>query len=112
MSCFTLKNVFIFTNFNYFQPHVELCLTTNNETIIRAVLVFAEGIFAGETHVVHPRDEELTSSLKVALFPPRDVPLDIHIKVIIIKAYLHLLLKEETRLYLFKFPGPGGFTSN
>lgn len=60
---------------------MELCLTTNNETIIRAVLVFAEGIFAGETHVVHPRDEELSSNLRVALFPPRDVPLDIHIKV-------------------------------
>ncbi|XP_026277925.1 Bardet-Biedl syndrome 2 protein homolog [Frankliniella occidentalis] len=64
-------------------PHVELCLTTNNETIIRAVLVFAEGIFAGETHVVHPHDDELSSSLRVALFPPRDVPLDIHIKALV-----------------------------
>ncbi|KAE8738435.1 hypothetical protein FOCC_FOCC016086 [Frankliniella occidentalis] len=70
-------------NAGMIPPHVELCLTTNNETIIRAVLVFAEGIFAGETHVVHPHDDELSSSLRVALFPPRDVPLDIHIKALV-----------------------------
>lgn len=74
---------------------------TNNETIIRSVLVFAEGIFAGETHVVHPRDEELTSSLKVALFPPRDVPLDIHIKVC---KYLILESEKILRNHFLLFP--------
>ena len=49
--------------------------------------MFAEGIFAGETHVVHPCDEELSSNLRVALFPPRDVPLDIHIKVVKLKYF-------------------------
>jgi hypothetical protein len=44
-------------------------------------MVFAEGIFEGETHVLHPKDSEVTSRLDVALYPPRDVPVDIHIKV-------------------------------
>ncbi|KAJ8298785.1 hypothetical protein KUTeg_022845 [Tegillarca granosa] len=33
-------------------PHVELFIGTTNDTIIRAVLIFAEGIFEGESHVV------------------------------------------------------------
>jgi Bardet-Biedl syndrome 2 protein len=56
-------------------------LSTNNETVICAVMVFAEGIFEGETHVLHPKESEVTSRLDVALYPPRDVPVDIHIKV-------------------------------
>jgi Bardet-Biedl syndrome 2 protein len=44
-------------------------------------MVFAEGIFEGETHVLHPKESEVTSRLDVALYPPRDVPVDIHIKV-------------------------------
>ncbi|PNF42357.1 hypothetical protein B7P43_G03680 [Cryptotermes secundus] len=65
------------------QPHVEISLSTNNETIISAVMVFAEGIFEGETHVLHPKDSEVTSRLDVALYPPRDVPVDIHIKALV-----------------------------
>ncbi|PNF42358.1 Bardet-Biedl syndrome 2 protein-like protein [Cryptotermes secundus] len=64
-------------------PHVEISLSTNNETIISAVMVFAEGIFEGETHVLHPKDSEVTSRLDVALYPPRDVPVDIHIKALV-----------------------------
>lgn len=56
-------------------------MSTNNETVICAVMVFAEGIFEGETHVLHPKESEVTSRLDVALYPPRDVPVDIHIKV-------------------------------
>lgn len=67
--------------FMFTQPHVEISLSTNNDTIIAAVMVFAEGIFEGETHVLHPKDSEVTSKLDVALYPPRDVPVDIHIKV-------------------------------
>jgi Bardet-Biedl syndrome 2 protein len=63
------------------QPHVEISLSTNNETIIAAVMVFAEGIFEGETHVLHPKPSEVSSRLDVALNPPRDVSVDIHIKV-------------------------------
>ncbi|CAG2055975.1 unnamed protein product, partial [Timema podura] len=65
---------------DHIPPHVEITLSTNNEMIIRAVLVFAEGIFKGETHVIHPKDSEVSSKLNVALFPQKDVPIDIHIK--------------------------------
>jgi len=44
-------------------------------------MVFAEGIFEGETHILHPKPSEVTSRLDVALYPRRDVPVDIHIKV-------------------------------
>ncbi|XP_021942150.1 Bardet-Biedl syndrome 2 protein-like [Zootermopsis nevadensis] len=64
-------------------PHVEISLSTNNETVICAVMVFAEGIFEGETHVLHPKESEVTSRLDVALYPPRDVPVDIHIKALV-----------------------------
>jgi Bardet-Biedl syndrome 2 protein len=74
-------NKFLNLLFMFSQPHVEISLSTNNETIISAVMVFAEGIFEGETHVLHPKDSEVTSRLDVALYPPRDVPVDIHIKV-------------------------------
>lgn len=65
----------------YFQPHVELYISTNNNTIIKAVIVFAEGIFKGETQVIHPPSSKLSSELSVPLFPPKDRPIDIHIKV-------------------------------
>ncbi|BFZ04172.1 hypothetical protein BsWGS_07211 [Bradybaena similaris] len=65
------------------QPHVELFISTTNDTIIRAVILFAEGIFDGESHVVHPNGQTLSSSLKVPIIPPKDVPVDLHIKTLI-----------------------------
>ena len=32
--------------------HVTLQISTTNDTIIKSVLIFAEGIFEGESHVV------------------------------------------------------------
>ncbi|KAK6620400.1 hypothetical protein RUM44_006801 [Polyplax serrata] len=64
-------------------PHVEVSMSTNNDTIIRAIIVFAEGIFKGETHVEHPKLSDSTSKLSVSLYPPRDVPIDIHIKALV-----------------------------
>ena len=61
------------------QPHVEVTLSTSNDTIIKSVLIFAEGIFEGESHVVHPK--EVSSTLSIPLNPLRDVPIDLHIKV-------------------------------
>lgn len=49
--------------------------------ILKAVTVFAEGIFEDETHVVHPDRECTSSELKIALLPPKDILLDIHIRV-------------------------------
>lgn len=61
--------------------HVELCVSTSNDTIIRAVLIFAEGIFLGESHVVHPSIHNLSNSLRIPITPPKDVPVDLHLKV-------------------------------
>ena len=64
-----------------FQPHVEVGLSTSNDTLIRCVLIFAEGIFEGECHVVHPRDP--SSTITVPIYPPRDIPVDLHIKAFV-----------------------------
>lgn len=61
--------------------HVELCVSTSNDTIIRAVLIFAEGIFLGESHVVHPSIHNLSNSIRIPITPPKDVPVDLHLKV-------------------------------
>ncbi|XP_071460631.1 BBSome complex member BBS2 isoform X2 [Marmota flaviventris] len=63
--------------------HVELCISTSNDTIIRAVLIFAEGIFVGESHVVHPSIHNLSSSIRVPVSPPKDVPVDLHLKTFV-----------------------------
>lgn len=65
------------------QPHVELSISTTNETIIRTVMIFAEGVFEGESHVVHPAQQSLKSSLQVPVFPPKDIPVDLHIKAFV-----------------------------
>ncbi|XP_006811161.1 BBSome complex member BBS2-like [Saccoglossus kowalevskii] len=65
------------------QPHVELCVSTTNDTVLKAVLIFAEGIFEGESHVVHPNINNLTNCLKVPITPPKDVQVDLHIKAFV-----------------------------
>ncbi|XP_054272128.1 Bardet-Biedl syndrome 2 protein homolog [Macrosteles quadrilineatus] len=63
--------------------HIQVLLSTNNETVIRAVTVFAEGIFEGETLVIHPRSDQVKSTVCVPLVPPKDTALDIHIRVFV-----------------------------
>uniref|UniRef100_A0AC11CI36 Bardet-Biedl syndrome 2 n=2 Tax=Caprinae TaxID=9963 RepID=A0AC11CI36_SHEEP len=63
--------------------HAELCISTSNDTIIRAVLIFAEGIFAGESHVVHPSVHHLSSSVRIPITPPKDIPVDLHLKTFV-----------------------------
>ena len=53
------------------------------DTIIRAVLIFAEGIFLGESHVVHPSLHSLSSSIRIPITPPKDVPVDLHLKTFV-----------------------------
>ncbi|XP_017768164.1 PREDICTED: Bardet-Biedl syndrome 2 protein-like [Nicrophorus vespilloides] len=65
------------------KNHVEIFILTNNNTVIKAVIVFAEGIFKGETHVVHPQQSKLSTELSVQLYPPKDNPVDIHIKALV-----------------------------
>uniref|UniRef100_G1P3P7 Bardet-Biedl syndrome 2 protein homolog n=1 Tax=Myotis lucifugus TaxID=59463 RepID=G1P3P7_MYOLU len=63
--------------------HTELCISTSNDTIIRAVMIFAEGIFLGESHVVHPSIHSLSSSICIPITPPKDVPVDLHLKTFV-----------------------------
>ncbi|XP_071957615.1 BBSome complex member BBS2-like [Antedon mediterranea] len=64
-------------------PHVELNVSTTNDTIIKSVLIFAEGIFEGESHVVHPSMANLSQCIKVPIIPPKDIPVDLHIKALV-----------------------------
>ncbi|RUS70724.1 hypothetical protein EGW08_021515 [Elysia chlorotica] len=63
--------------------HLLIFIFFISDTIIRAVLIFAEGIFEGESHVVHPNNQSLSSNLKVPIIPPKDIPVDLHIKALI-----------------------------
>ncbi|BES93022.1 Bardet-Biedl syndrome 2 protein homolog [Nesidiocoris tenuis] len=63
--------------------HVIVQLNVNNMTVIRSATVFAEGIFQGETYVVHPRIDQVSDSLSIPLKPPKDTPLDIHIRAFV-----------------------------
>ena len=82
------------------QPHVELSILTTNETVIRTVMIFAEGVFEGESHVVHPSQQNLKSTLQLPVFPPKDIPVDLHIKAFVgyksrfvLKAYMNFISK-------------------
>lgn len=56
---------------------------SSTETIIRAVLIFAEGLFEGESHVVHPSAQNLSGCVRVPIVPPKDIPVDLHIKAFV-----------------------------
>ncbi|CAH2242280.1 jg25202 [Pararge aegeria aegeria] len=63
---------------------LQLVVSTNNETIVRTALVLAEGIFdSGETLARHPQQTQLKSIMYIPLKPPRDVPVDVHIKALV-----------------------------
>ncbi|XP_022128465.2 Bardet-Biedl syndrome 2 protein isoform X1 [Pieris rapae] len=63
---------------------IQLAISTNNETIVRAALILAEGVFeTGETLARHPSHGQLRPILFIPLRPPRDVPIDVHIKALI-----------------------------
>lgn len=53
-------------------------------SVIRGATVFAEGIFQGEALVILPPLEEVSTTLTIPLCPPKDTPLDIHIRVCIV----------------------------
>ena len=77
-------------------PHVEVTLSTSNDTTIKAVLIFAEGIFEGESHVVHPKVSSATTTIPI--IPPKDIPVDLHIKAFVgYKSATHFHVFELTR---------------
>lgn len=75
---------------------MEVSLSTSNDTIIKSVLIFAEGIFEGECHVIHPKDP--ASTIHVPIYPPKDIPIDLHIKAFVgYKNSEHFHVFELTR---------------
>jgi len=75
---------------------VEVSLSTSNDTLIHSVLIFAEGIFEGECHVLHPN--EPASTIAVPIFPPKDIPVDLHIKAFVgYRGDAHFHVFELTR---------------
>ncbi|GAB0088836.1 Bardet-Biedl syndrome 2 protein homolog [Sergentomyia squamirostris] len=67
---------------NKSSPSIEISICTNNSTIIRAVIIFAEGLFSGETLIVHPHKVNV-SKLSIPVKAPKDIQYDIHIKALI-----------------------------
>ncbi|RDD37377.1 Bardet-Biedl syndrome 2 protein-like protein [Trichoplax sp. H2] len=65
------------------QPHIVLHISTSNDTILRAIIIFAEGIFKGESHVVHPSPQNVSNKLDVRIFPQKDGVVDLHIKALV-----------------------------
>ncbi|XP_072278942.1 BBSome complex member BBS2 [Pyxicephalus adspersus] len=91
--------------------HVELSISTSNDTIIRAVLIFAEGIFEGESHVVHPSAHNLTGRIRVPICPPKDVPVDLHIKAFVgykssVQFHVFELTRQLPRFSMYVLSSP------
>ncbi|CAG2112967.1 unnamed protein product, partial [Medioppia subpectinata] len=69
-----------------------------NDTIIRTVVIFAEGIFKGESQVLHPVESQIQPEISVTLRPPKDIPIDLHIKALVgYKSSFHYHVFELTR---------------
>lgn len=83
------------------QSNVEVSISTNNATIIKAVIIFADGIFPnGEALIVHPPSKRVTSgaysgiqstsnrvsgvsNIVIPLKIPKDEAIDVHIKAFV-----------------------------
>lgn len=85
------------------QSNVEVAISTNNTTIIKSVIIFADGIFPnGEALIVHPPTKRITSgaysgsgiqtassrgggvsSIVIPLKIPKDENVDVHIKAFV-----------------------------
>ncbi|KAI6661899.1 Bardet-Biedl syndrome 2 protein [Oopsacas minuta] len=64
------------------DPHVVMTISTTNGTFIHLVVVIAESLFEdGESLVVHPPENKRCDQIKIPLIPPRDMPIDLHIKI-------------------------------
>ncbi|XP_076802841.1 BBSome complex member BBS2-like [Clavelina lepadiformis] len=65
------------------DPHIQLVVTSTNDTIVRMVVIFAEGLFEGESHVVHPPQNNLSNKITLPLYPPKDIPVELHTQAFI-----------------------------
>ncbi|XP_064016563.1 Bardet-Biedl syndrome 2 protein isoform X3 [Pogoniulus pusillus] len=87
------------------------CSVDGEDTIIRAVLIFAEGIFEGESHVVHPSLQNLSACIRVPLTPPKDIPVDLHIKAFVgyrnsTQFHVFELTKQLPRFAMYALSSP------
>lgn len=64
------------------QPSIEIKISTNNSTVIRAVLIFSEGIFASETFIAYPKDCGVPR-IVIPFVIPKDICYDINIKALV-----------------------------
>lgn len=62
---------------------VDMVISTNNDTIIKSVLVFAldGGLFEGESLMVYPPSS--TNSVRVPLKSPKNVPVELKLQIIV-----------------------------
>jgi Bardet-Biedl syndrome 2 protein len=65
------------------QPHIALVVKTTNNTPIRAVVVFSDGLFDGESFIVHPPVDTVTDQVEVPLFPDKDVSYELDIRIFV-----------------------------
>ncbi|PAA73119.1 hypothetical protein BOX15_Mlig021458g1, partial [Macrostomum lignano] len=63
---------------------VVLSVSTSNETVVRALAVFAEGLFEeGESLVAHPPANQVSSQLALVIRPSRNAAVDLHLKCLV-----------------------------
>ncbi|CAF3460420.1 unnamed protein product [Rotaria socialis] len=68
---------------NDLPGHIAIKIKTTNDTIIRAVTIFAEGLFRGECYVVHPAAHQLQESVTIPIVLPRDAAVDLHLQIFV-----------------------------
>ncbi|XP_031619932.1 Bardet-Biedl syndrome 2 protein homolog [Contarinia nasturtii] len=62
--------------------HIELSVCTNNDTIIKALIIFSEGIFEGETLIAYSYSRP-TSRIVLPFITPKNIVYDIHLKILV-----------------------------
>jgi Bardet-Biedl syndrome 2 protein len=73
------------TELNHATGAIELVMSTNNDTVIKSVLIFSledSGLFkGGESHVIYPPTPQ--KSVRVPLRPGTDVPVQLRIQAVV-----------------------------
>ncbi|KRX61336.1 Bardet-Biedl syndrome 2 -like protein [Trichinella sp. T9] len=65
------------------QPYLQLSLCTNNRTVLRGAIIFAERIFPGESYAFLVPKEESCEKLEIPLRLEKDTASDLHIKALV-----------------------------
>jgi len=95
---------------NVQNGNVELSLTTSNFSVIRAVVIFAEHLFDGESCVLHPVPP--SSSVIVQIAPAKDVESKMLVKAMVgtsaNSSVYHVFEQEYTmpKFAMYNFTGP------